>query len=186
MLFGGVAGGALELRRLSGGGARLRGRFPYNDPAELAPGRVEVIAPRAFAAALSSDANIYLLSGHDFDKPLASRAAGTLTLTDSDEALTFDATISDATSWARDFLAAHDAGLIRGLSPGFRVPGNGDRIDREGKTLRRTVFAAELVELSAVTRPAYDRAQVEARKWRERAPDFNRMMMHINDHYRWR
>ncbi|WP_306043700.1 MULTISPECIES: HK97 family phage prohead protease [unclassified Mameliella] len=186
MLYGGVAGGGLELRRLDGGGARLTGRFPYNQPTELAPGRFEVIAPRAFAASLAQGAGIYLLAGHDFDRPLASRAAGTLELTDSDEALTFEATISDATTWARDFLAAHGAGLIRGLSPGFRVAGGGDRIERDGTTIRRTVFAAELVELSAVARPAYDHAQVEARRWTAQSPDLNRIVMRANHAYRWR
>jgi len=183
MLWGGVVGGALELRRLDGGGVRLSGRFPYNTPAELAPGRFEVIAPRAFAGSITRGANIYLLAGHDFDRPLASQAAGTLDLRDSDDALTFEATIRDGTSWARDFLAAHEAGLVRGLSPGFRVPADGERIDHSDGTLRRTIFAADLVELSGVTRPAYDSAQVEARCWDADKAALNRTVEMCNRAY---
>ncbi|KPP84874.1 MAG: phage prohead protease, HK97 family [Rhodobacteraceae bacterium HLUCCO07] len=173
MLWGGVAGGALELRRLDGGRVRIAGAFPYGSPAELGRGRVEVIASRAFAARLEAGEDVHLLSGHDFEKPLASRAAGTLELRDNDDALSFEATISPETTWARDFLAAHDAGLIRGLSPGFRVSPDGERIEARSGVVRRTITAADLFELSAVTRPAYGGAQIEARNWNatEAAPD---------------
>lgn len=163
MLWG-AYGSALELRT-EGGATRLRASFPYGAEAELAPGRREVIASRAFAARIEAGEDIHLLSGHDFGKPLASRAASTLTLTDTDAALVVEARIDAGTSWARDFLAAHASGLIRGLSPGFRVAPGGERIESRGNTLLRTVTAAALFELSAVTRPAYDGAQIEARCW---------------------
>ncbi len=165
MLWGGVAGGGLELRRLDGGRVRLSGAFPYGAPAVMGRGRVEVIAARAFGARIAAGEDIHLLSGHDFEKPLASRAAGTLELRDDDDALSFEATISPGTTWARDFLAAHDAGLIRGLSPGFRVAPDGERIEATGGEVRRTITRADLFELSAVTRPAYSAAQIEARRW---------------------
>lgn len=163
MLWG-TPTGALELRT-EGGATRLRAVFPYAQETELAPGRFEAIASRAFANRIEAGEDIHLLSGHDFQKPLASRASGTLNLTDGDEALTVEATIDDGTSWARDFLAAHKAGLVRGLSPGFRVPDGGERIERRGNGVLRTVTAAALFELSAVTRPAYPQAQIEARAW---------------------
>lgn len=169
MLWGGVAkDGALELRREENGGIRLRGRFPYASETMLATGRAEQIAPRAFAARIEAGADIHLLSGHDYEKPLASRAAGTLTLRDTDAALEVEAVITPdmaAASWARDFLAAQGAGLIRGLSPGFRVPPGGEVIEKRGDGLLRTVRSAELFELSAVTVPAYPDAQIEARNW---------------------
>lgn len=170
MLWGGVAdGGGLELRREDNGGVRLRGRFPYMAETILAPGRAERIAARAFAARIDAGGDIHLLAGHDYDKPLASREAGTLTLRDGDAALEIEALVTPAlaqATWARDFLAAHAAGLVRGLSPGFRVPPGGERIERRGDGLLRTVTAAELMELSAVTVPAYGAAQIEARNWR--------------------
>lgn len=163
MLWGGHLGG-LEIRA-DGGETRLTARFPYGAETELAPGRREVIAARAFSDRIEAGEDIHLLAGHDFNRPLASRSAGTLTLTDGDDALTVDARIDGGTSWARDFLAAHAAGLIRGLSPGFRVTPNGERIERRGAGVLRTITRAALFEISAVTRPAYPSAQIEARAW---------------------
>lgn len=163
----------MELRS-EGGETRLRATFPYAQETELAPGRHEAIAARAFASRIEAGEDIHLLSGHDFAKPLASRAAGTLKLTDGDEALTVEATIDDGTSWARDFLAAHRSGLIRGLSPGFKVSIGGERIEKRSSGLLRTITSAALFELSAVTRPAYPTAQIEARSWalaQDEAPD---------------
>lgn len=163
MLWGGNLG-TLEIRA-EGGATRLSARFPYGAETELAPGRREVIASRAFADRIEAGGEIHLLSGHDFNKPLASRAAGNLTLTDGDDALVIEATIADGTSWARDFLAANAGGLIRGLSPGFRVDQGGERIERRGAGVLRTITRAALFEISAVTRPAYPAAQIEARAW---------------------
>lgn len=123
------------------------------------------IGARAFADRIERGEDIHLLAGHDFNRPLASRAAGTLQLRDTDTALQIEATIDGQTSWARDFLAAHASGLIRGLSPGFRVPRGGERIERRAAGTLRTITAADLFEVSAVTRPAYSAAQIEARAW---------------------
>jgi uncharacterized protein len=163
MLWGASLGG-LELRS-EGGETRLRATFPYGAQTELAPGRREVIAARDFASRIEAGEDIHLLSGHDYEKPLASRAAGTLTLRDTDAALVLEARIDGGTSWARDFLAAHASGLIRGLSPGFRVEPGGERVEPLGKGQLRTVTRAALYELSAVTVPAYPKAQIEARNW---------------------
>jgi HK97 family phage prohead protease len=163
MLWGGNLGD-MEIRN-EGGETRLRAVFPYARETELTPGRREIIAPRAFAARIEAGADIHLLAAHDYSKPLASRAAGTLTLRDTDAALEVEARIDGGTSWARDFLAANAAGLIRGLSPGFRVPSGGETIDRRGQDVVRTINKADLFELSAVTRPAYEAAQIEARNW---------------------
>lgn len=163
MLWG-ASLGALELRS-EGGETRLRATFPYGAETELAPGRREVIASRAFRGRIEAGEDIHLLAGHDYEKPLASRAAGNLTLTDTDSALVIEARIDGGTSWARDFLAAHASGLIRGLSPGFRVPPGGEKVEQRGAGLLRTVTRADLFEVSAVTVPAYPAAQIEARAW---------------------
>ena len=186
MMLTGFAEGELQLeeRAARGGGSRLRGRFPYNKRAILSDGgrtgrpRKEQFAPRAFAYNVErSDVDIRLLVGHDYGKPLASRGAGTLSLKDSDAALTFEATISEelqAASWVSDFFAGFAAGLIVGLSPGFRIPPervapNAEKVEeedpKEGTALIRTIFEALLFELSVVTAAAYSEAQVEARSW---------------------
>ena len=42
---------------------------------------------------------------------------------------------------------------------------HGERIERRGAGVLRTITRAALFELSAVTRPAYSQAQIEARAW---------------------
>lgn len=185
MLWGGHTGElVLEERAARVGVRRLKGKFPYNKAAVLSDGgrtgrpRKEVIAPRAFAYRVErSEEDIHLLCGHSYDRPLASRGAGTLDLYDDDDALTFEARITpemQETTWARDFFAAYEAGLVRGISPGFRIPPEravpkAEEVVEEdpalGMALIRFIFAALLYELSLVTRPAYPDTQVEARNW---------------------
>lgn len=183
MLWG-TASGALELRTTDDGGVRVSGRFPYGVETELAPGRAERIEARAFAARIEAGEDVHLLVGHDYGKPLASRNAGSLQIADTGEAVTLEAEIAPGTTWARDFLEAHRAGLIRGLSPGFRVPAGGERIERRGDGLLRRIERAELFEVSAVTRPAYPQAQIEARNWQPAGDRADRPAPHPLN--RWR
>lgn len=185
MLWGGHDSGALELRKRASGALALRGRFPYNKAAVLTDGgrtgrpRKEVIASRAFGYRINRpDEDIHLLVGHDYGQPLASRGAGTLDIRDGDEAVTLEATITDEmqqVSWVKDLLAAMSAGLIVGLSPGFRIPPeravkDAEKVEEEdpalGTAIIRTIFAALLYEISLVTRPAYPDTQIEARNWK--------------------
>lgn len=176
MLWGGHSGG-LEVRRSADGVAVLSGRFPYGaltvlwDGGRTGQARKEEIAPRAFAARIASGEEIHFLAGHDPEKPIASRNAGTLSVSDGEDALTFEARISpemQGVSWVRDLLSAVNAGLVRGISPGFRVAaGDGaEAIRSESGAIIRTVKRADLIEISAVTRPAYPQAQLEARSWK--------------------
>lgn len=184
MLWGGHDGG-LEVRKRASGALALRGRFPYNKAAVLTDGgrtgrpRKEVIASRAFGYRINRpDEDIHLLVGHDYGQPLASRGAGTLDIRDGDDAVTLEATITDEmqqVTWVKDLLAAMSAGLIVGLSPGFRIPPeravkDAEKVEEEdpalGTAIIRTIFAALLYEISLVTRPAYPDTQIEARNWR--------------------
>jgi HK97 family phage prohead protease len=180
--------GALELRAAGDGSHQLSGSFPYGVPAVLSDGgragapRKEIIAPGAFAWRVEDpDEDVHLLVGHDYGKPLASKATGTLKMRDTTKALLFEALITPeiaATSWGSDFLAGLLAGLITGISPGFRLPperrvAEAEKVEEEDYdpsrgmfgALIRTVLSALLFELSAVTRPAYPQAQIEARSW---------------------
>lgn len=207
MLHGGHAG-VLELRADGDGAQRLAGRFPYGKRAVLSDGgrkgrpRKEVIASRAFAWRVERpEEDIHLLVGHSYDKPLASRGAGTLNVADGDDALTFEAVITPAiaaTTHARDALAMIGAGLTIGLSPGFRMPPERAVPAEEAETIEeephdpendmhraiiRTINAALLYELSVVTRPAYPEAQVEARDWQ---PATRPARPALTGAYRWR
>ena len=139
--------------------------------------------------------DIHLLSGHRYDRPLASRSAGTLDIRDTPAAVEFEAIIPpefEDVTWVRDVLTAFNAGLIRGLSPGFRLPPqrtvknaetieqepNDGSLDEDGQPRRgaiiRTVNHALLFEMSLVTVPAYPDTQIEMRNWQtaiEEGPD---------------
>lgn len=193
MILHGAPDGRLEVRQEGDGSRTLRGSFPYGETATLSDGgrkgrpRKERIAPHAFRYRVEEPAeNIHLLVGHDYNRPLASKLSDTLKLTDGDDALTFEATIPPGvaeTQHARDALALIGAGLAVGVSPGFRLPPertveDAESVEREpdnpdegqNGAVIRTVKAALLFELSIVTRPAYDEAQVEARDWRPEPP----------------
>ncbi|RVH03046.1 HK97 family phage prohead protease [Sinorhizobium meliloti] len=160
--------------RTEGGSTRLSGAFPYGAETTLGGGRRERFAARAFRSRIEAGENIFLLAGHDPEKPLASTEAGSLTLRDDDDALHIEARVAATTTWANDALAALAAGLTKGISPGFRVAPGGDIVTRSADGLLRTVNAAELFEVSLVTRPAYDAAQIAARSWalaNDEAPD---------------
>lgn len=184
MNLGGVFDG-LELRDQGDGTRKLRGRFPYGKRAVLSAGGngrrpvKEQFRAGAFAFALDDpDREIHFLLGHSFDHPLASRKNGTLVFTDTAEALIFDAVLTteiQRASWVQDFLAGFAAGLIAGISPGFRIPPpeavpdaeeTEDEDPEEGNATIRTINAAVLFEMSAVTRPAYDETAIEERAFK--------------------
>lgn len=183
--------GELELRAAGGSGARrIRGRFPYGKRAVLSDGgrtgrpRKEVIAPKAFAYRVEKREQIHLLVGHSYDRPLASTGNGSLLLRDTADALTFEARIApelERAPYFQDFWAAFLAGLIAGISPGFRIPPpaavppeEAEKIEEEdpaeGRALIRTILQALLFELSLVVMPVYRETEVEARSGLIRPP----------------
>ena len=116
--------------------------------------------------------NVDLLRGHNFDRPIASLLGDTLELDDTATALRFEATLPEnPPSWVTDTARAVEAGLIRGVSPGFRVPprsavANAEELfDEPGNpgVQIRQVNQAVLYELSLVTRPAYPLSEVALR-----------------------
>lgn len=180
----GAALGGLELRAAgAAGGRQIKGRFPYGKRAVLSDGgrsgrpRKEVIAPKAFSYRVERRETIHLLVGHSYDRPLASTDNGSLRLNDTPEALSFEARIApelERAPFFADFWGAFLAGLIGGVSPGFRIPPPAavppeeaekteEEDPAEGRALVRTVFQALLFELSLVVSPAYQETEVEAR-----------------------
>lgn len=195
-----VYSGGIELRDAGDGSRRLLAAFPYNSLATIHAGgngarpRKEQFAPQAFSYAIDEpERDINLLVGHDFGKPLASKRAGTLLFNDTPEALLFEAIITGEimeASWWKDFFAAFNAGLMMGISPGFRIPpkeavAKAEEITEEnpkdGKALIRTIFEAILFELSLVTRPAYPDTSLDIRQ-----TDSGLIMPKKPAQYRWR
>ena len=180
--------GELEVRRV-GGASVIRGVFPYNSRGTINDRtrvRKESFASRAFAFAIDTEPTrkIDLLVGHDFGKPIASRQSGTLSIVDSAEAVTFEATLPDealAPSWVKDVVLAIQGGTMVGLSPGFRVPPksavpNAEQlVPEEGNpgVMIRQVNDAVLREMSVVTAGVFDDAMVELRAEDVDAATFN-------------
>lgn len=155
---------ALEVRS-EAGETRLSGTFAYNVETTLGDGRRERFAPGAFRSRVAAGETIFLLAGHDTERPLARTDTGSLMLRDDDSALHIEARVAATTSWAKDAIAALAERLTRGLSPGFHVPPGGDIVTRAAGGLLRTVLKADLFEVSLVTMPAYGEAQIAARSW---------------------
>ena len=167
---------ALEYRQR---GRRLAGTFRYGTFATIRDRgrtRKETIRPRAFRFAIEDrDHDIDLLRGHSFDSPLGNKLSGTLALEESDEALEFVASLPperSQPSWMQDTVLAVRSGLVRGISPGFRVPptsvvSNAEELLPEAGNsgvLVRTVNEAVLYELSLVTRPGYTGTEIDVRQ----------------------
>ena len=98
--------------------------------------------------------------------------SGSLVLEDSATVLRFEAELpKDPPSWVTDTMRAVEAGLIRGVSPGFRVPpasavANAEElIDEPGNpgVQIRQINQAVLYEISLVTRPAYVESEIDLR-----------------------
>ena len=154
----------LEIRTASAELRVIAGRTLYGHAAVWdQPARIghvsEVIRRGAFSTHLTGRADVFLLAHHDFAQPLARTGNGSLTLREDDRGLAFEATLP-ATTRAGDILELARAGTIAGASIGFRVaPGGEAWPSRDVRELRQL----ELIEISAVTAPAYVGTEVHAR-----------------------
>lgn len=132
--------------------------IPYGSSSEEMWGFREIIAPGAFAHALSGD--IRCLWNHDTGKPLGRTSSNTLTLTDTKDGLQYECKLPN-NSWGIDAREAISRGDVTGTSFGFRVRED-DWVYVENQLIR-TILEAELFEVSPVTFPAYPESSVEAR-----------------------
>jgi HK97 family phage prohead protease len=147
-----------ELRVTSG--RTLLGHAAVWDRPALIGGRfTEIVRRGAFAAHLASGADVFLLAHHDFSQPLARTGNGSLQLREDAKGLAFEATLPE-TRAADDILALARSGTIAGASFAFRVPAGGDVWPARD---RRELHQLELIEVSAVTQPAYADTTISAR-----------------------
>ena len=150
----------LEYRALDGEieatGKKLAGwAARYDTPARLDQFE-EIIRRGAFRKSLRAQTQpIPLLVGHRPDRVVA-RTPRSLRLSDAGEGVEFEADLPD-TAEARDLRTLIDAGVLDGMSVGFRVT------DEEWKGNTRQVRAADLFEISVVAVPAYPDATVALR-----------------------
>ena len=118
--------------------------------------------------------NIHILAGHSYDRPLGDMLRSGARITSTKESIDFEIDLpgeADRPGYMRDVVAMVRAGLIGGISPGFRVPPknivpNGERLEPEignPAVSVRVIENAILSELSIVTRPAYSETDVDVR-----------------------
>ena len=118
--------------------------------------------------------NIHVLAGHSYDRPLGDMLRSGARVTSTREAVDFELDLpdeADQPGYMRDAIAMIRAGLIGGISPGFRVPprsvvANGERLEPEPGNPAvqvRVIENAVLSELSIVTRPAYSETDIDVR-----------------------
>ncbi|MDZ4254267.1 MAG: HK97 family phage prohead protease [Sulfuritalea sp.] len=139
-------------RRLEGYAAKFNSEARIGD-------FIELIAPGAFRASLTSGRDVLGLVDHDPSKVLARTRSGTLKVSEDSAGLAFELSVPD-TQAGRDALALAERGDLGGMSFGFLVPKGGEAWDGN----RRTLTAIDLHEVSVVSAwPAYPETTVQAR-----------------------
>lgn len=135
-------------------GNTLKGYAAVFDGTARVGGGYERIAPKAFDEVLER-ADPRALINHNPSLVLGRKSAGTLRLSVDTRGLAFEVDLPD-TTYARDLRELVERGDLAGASFGFR-PG-GDEMSRapDGKQVRTHTNIAELVDVSAVTYPAYE------------------------------
>ena len=150
----------VEARQAEDGKMRLAGYAAVFNQASLPLPFKETIAPGAFRKTLSETPDVRLLINHE-GLPLARSKNGTLTLTEDENGLYFDAELAD-TSEARDLYTLIARGDIDQMSFGFRVIRQKWNEDRSVRVLTEVSLADG--DVSVVTYPAYPTTTVEARE----------------------
>lgn len=153
-----AVGGTLELRDAEDGHGTLTGYgIVFNTPSVDLGGFKEVIAPGAVD--LQTIRDVKFLVAHDDGQILGRTANKTLSLGVDERGVSFSLKLPN-TTLARDTRELVRQKTVDAMSFGFRVIA--DRWSEDHRL--RTVTGLELLELSAVSFPAYTATTVEARE----------------------
>jgi len=158
--------GSGKAMRVSGLAAR------YENPTRIgtrAGKFLEVIKRGAFRSAIAAKQDTAFLINHDPSRLMARVSAGTLRLKETDEGLLFDADFPD-TEEARTAYASIARGDMHDMSFGFDPDVDADwdstedPEDRKVRMARRSIRNfKKVLDVSAVTYPAYPNTSVHAR-----------------------
>lgn len=151
--------------RFSGYAAVFNSRTAIGNP--LRWGFYEQIAPGSFTKTLA-EGDARMLIDHDSYYVVSRVSAGTLELAEDDKGLRVDSALDDELSYVRDLKANLRNGNITGMSFGFYVikdEWNSETIEVEGadpvEVDVRIIREVRLIEVSAVTFPAYPETEAE-------------------------
>lgn len=118
----------------------------------------EQFAPNAFSESLAAGGDVRALYEHNYTQLLGRTTSGTLKLSQDDNGLRFELTPPD-TQLGRDVLTLVERGDLSGMSFGFRALK--DAWDLTQSPYLRTIAAAELIEITVTSMPAYPESAVE-------------------------
>ncbi|MFJ2568173.1 HK97 family phage prohead protease [Streptomyces sp. NPDC087568] len=152
-------------QRFAGYAAVFNSRTAIGNP--LRWGFYEEIAPGAFAKTLS-EGDARMLIDHDSYYVVSRASAGTLSLTEDDKGLSVDSALDTRLSYVQDLAVNLDNRNVTGMSFGFYVikdEWNTEEIEVEGadpvEVDVRVIREVRLIEVSAVTFPAYPETEAE-------------------------
>lgn len=152
---------AFEIREDAAATGRLVGRAAVFDrETEIAGLFREVIRPGAFTKTLQ-ERDVKMLWQHDSTYPMGSTKRGTLTLTQTPQALEVDNDPPTEPPYS-GFRQNIERGDVSQMSFGFEVVKE-KRTEEEGKLPLREILEVKLYEVSPVTFPAYSDTEIEAR-----------------------
>ncbi|HDR4450756.1 HK97 family phage prohead protease [Bacillus cereus] len=136
----------------------------------------EIIAPGAFARALSENGDIRALFNHNWDNVLGRTKSGTLRLEEDGRGLKFEVELPN-TSTGRDLAESMSRGDINQCSFGFWV--TEEDWDYNVEPALRTVKEVELYEISVVSIPAYDDTEASLVRGKEIGKEVEQRMKMI-------
>ncbi len=147
-------------RRFGGHAALFNSRTAIGNPKTM--GFYESVAPGAFTKTLG-EADARFLIDHSSYHVVSRASAGTLNLAQNTRGLHTDSALDQRLSYVNDLIANLDNGNIRGMSFGFQVIKD-DWAEEEERSASgdahkvevRTIREVKLIEVSAVTFPAYE------------------------------
>jgi uncharacterized protein len=146
----------------------------YNSPSKDLGGFHEVIRQGAFTRSLRANADVKCLFNHDANQILGRTRSGTLSLSEDSHGLKFRCQLDKNQQAHRDLYAAIKRGDVSECSFAFTVAPGGqtweDAPEENGqKMYKRTLTDVDLIDVSAVTYPAYDGTEVGTRSERRSA-----------------
>ncbi|MFJ7049041.1 HK97 family phage prohead protease [Streptomyces sp. NPDC101112] len=151
--------------RFRGYAAKFNSRTAIGNP--LRWGFYEEIAPGAFTKTLS-EGDARMLIDHDSYYVVSRVSAGTLVLAEDDKGLPVDSALDPALSYVNDLKANVKNRNITGMSFGFYVVKDDWTLEKvetsDGQTVEvevRRILEVRLIEVSAVTFPAYEDTEAE-------------------------
>lgn len=160
----------------------------YNTNSHDLGGFVKRIAPGAFTRSLKNNADVVATFNHDPNKVLGRTKSGTLALSDSAAGLVWYCQLDKNNSDHANIYASVKRGDVSQCSFAFTIADKGERwgTAADGRTKLRTLLDVDLIDVAAVTYPAYPGTNVDARKLVSTAAPVSRELRSKVDDLIWK